>query len=743
MSLFGGGDDSGAASPSQASDFSISTIDDKQAHTARSEGSPDTQAGQEDHNDHVDLEEETDGGTGGGAEELDDSRNNRSPSAMSDTSEFDVRPNRFRGSDRAWLHLTNADRTLAHSLDQLKADDLSSHLYSAHHLKARLRQQNPPSSCKAWSRKSRWLSTNQDVQKPWYPESDWTAWPLPPDVVPAGAEVFGRPNDGLETFTLRNPRQATPTDNLRDQLHAIILARAHQSWKTSNDRRPEATGLMAVSVATPDRRSPARRARTRSVSAGPTSAPSSPSVADDLPPLSSLDRSVVEQPVQNPADTPRESSVKDEDEKVEDKNPARPVFSADDDRSRRILDPTVNHIISKLDKLLLALHQSRQAHVHRPRDGDTSDSSARSNSRSRSSPNKSSNKKSVKKSDKASQSQTGIAPLRQSRRTGSASASRATSPQDLVMYDDSGEDETWEPEKTRRQSRSPSNRASSPEPDVQTTSPSGRKRRNPPRPGLRDWSEVLGIASLTGWDPLVLERTRQRCSVLFKEDMDLFTMPEHDDSSADEAELMHQQSYTRSTQSASWRCPLTNCFRNMQPLDQGFRWREHMRKTHRYDNDQIAKLEQQLIKSGDIAPGAKRHHVLAHNPRGWQPPDPLKCPHCSSSQHVFAKVSRLLDHIRRGHKYDPRIQGPPEKLSREMAERDEDVDSQKSSSSDDDSDGYMVGGVHNDGFLQPVLRHAGSRGKDLEQRAKRANARRSKVELKNAKKRRYVGSADM
>jgi hypothetical protein len=44
-----------------------------------------------------------------------------------------------------------------------------------------------------------------------------------------------------------------------------------------------------------------------------------------------------------------------------------------------------------------------------------------------------------------------------------------------------------------------------------------------------------------------------------------------------------------------------------------------------------------------------------------------------------------------------------------------------------------VGGVHNDGFLQPVLRHAGSRGKDLEQRAKRANARRSKAELKNAK----------
>ncbi|KAI5206429.1 hypothetical protein E4T39_02451 [Aureobasidium subglaciale] len=743
MSLFGGGHDNGAASPSQASDFSISTINDEQAHPARSEGSPDTQAGQEDHNDHADLGEETDGGIGEDAEELDDSRNNRSPSAMSDISEFDVRPNRFRGSDRAWLHLTDADRTLAHSLDQIKADDLSSHLYSAHHLKARLRQQEASSPFKAWSRKSRWLSTTQDTQKPWYPESDWTAWPLPPDVVPAGAEVFGRPNDPLDSFTLRNPRQATPAGNLRDQLHAVMLARAHQSWKASTARSSEAQNAVMVPVATPDRRSPARRRRTRSISAGPSSAPSSPSVADDLPPLSSLDQSVVEQPSQTPADTPRDTSVKDEDEKIEDHNLTRPVFSADDDRSHHLLDPTVNHILSKLDMLLLALHKSRQAHVHRPRDGDTSDSSARSNSRSRSSPNKSSNKKSVKESDRASQNQTGIATLRQSRRTGSASASRPTSPQDLVMYDDSGEDETWEPEKTKRQSRSPSNRASSPEPDVQTTSPSGKKRRNPPRPGLRDWSEVLGTASLIGWNPLVLERTRQRCSDIFGEDMHLFTMPEYDDSSADEAELMHQQSYIQSTQSASWRCPLTNCFRNMQPLDQGFRWREHMRKTHRYDNDQIAKLEQQLIKSGDIAPGTKRHHVLAHNPRGWQPPDPLKCPHCPTSEHVFAKVSRLLDHIRRGHKYDPRIQEPPEKLSRETLDLDEDGGSQESSSSDDDSDGYMVGGVHNDGFLQPVLRHAGSRGKDLEQRAKRANARRSKVELKNAKKRQHIGSTDM
>ncbi|KAK6000244.1 hypothetical protein QM012_003876 [Aureobasidium pullulans] len=732
MSLFGGGDEPGPPSPSQASDFSISTIGEHRELTAHSEASPDTAAGHDDYNDNDHPEDEPDQFTAGNTDQSQDSANNRSPSAKSDTSDVDVRPNRFRGSDRAWLHHTQADRSLAVSLDQLNANDLSLHLYSAHHLKARLRHQQTPSSYRPWSRKSRWLLNNQDIQKPWYPESDWTAWPLPPDVVPNGDETFGRPNDGLDSYTLRNANQPTPADSLREQLHAVLLARAHNDWKSRNEQISEPRHVTAVNTATPIRYSPVRRGRTRSLSAGPSSVPSSPSVGDDLPPLSSLDQPVVEQEEDTLVDSDPSQIVKDEGEKIEDKHLARPVFSADDDRSHALLDPTVNHVMSKLDRLLLALHQSRQAHTLRARDGDTSDSSARSNSRSRSTPNKSSSKTAKKQAVKSSQPQTATR-TRHSLRTGTAS--RPSSPTDLVVFDDSGEDETYEPEpeKPNRRSRSPSNRASSTEPETQATSPSGKKRRNARKPGLRDWSEVLGMASLIGWDSSVIERARNRCRDLFGEDMHLFTMPENDDSSADEVEPVDRAPGARSTHSASWRCPLSNCFRNMQPLEHGFRWREHMRKAHKYDNDQIAKLEERLVQSGDIAPVLKRHRVLAHNPRGWQPPDPLKCPHCPSSEYVFPKVNRLIDHIRRSHKYDPRIEEPPERLSNKVAGQGENGFAEESSSSDEDSDGYMVGGVHNDGFLQPVLRHAGSRGRDLEQRAKRANTRRSKAELKKAK----------
>ncbi|KAH0363562.1 hypothetical protein KCU65_g7302, partial [Aureobasidium melanogenum] len=686
MSLFGGGDESGPPSPSQASDFSISTIGEDRGLTAHSEGSPDTAAHDHD-NDNDDPEHETDRVAAGDIEELEESRNNRSPSALSDASDVDIRPNRFRGSDRAWLHHTHAERSLAVSLYQLNAHDLSLHLYSAHHLKARLRHQQTLSSYKPWSRKSRWLPENHDIQKPWYPESDWTAWPLPPETVPDGNETFGRPNDGLDSYTLRNANQPSPADSLREQLHAVILARAHNDWKSTNQHLPESQHVTTATNATPIRYSPVRRGRTRSLSAGPSSVPSSPSVGDNLPPLSSLDQSVMEQEEQGFVDSHPDQSIKDEGEKVEDKDFARPVFSADDDRSHALLDPTVNHVMSKLDRLLLALHQSRQAHSLRTRDGDTSDSSARSNSRSRSTPNKSSSKSSIKQAKKSSQPQAATR-TRQSLRTGTAS--RPSSPSDLVVFDDSGEDETYEPEKSRRRSRSPSNRASSTEPETQTTSPSGKKRRNARKPGLRDWSEVLGIASLIGWDSAVIERTRHRCRDLFGEDMQLFTMPENGESSADEAEPVNRAPGTRSTHSASWRCPLANCFRNMQPLEHGFRWREHMRKAHKYDNDQIAKLEEQLVQSGDIAPVQKRHRVLAHNPQGWQPPDPLKCPHCPASEYVFPKVSRLIDHIKRTHKYDPRIQEPPERLLSRAAAQAEGGASDKSSSSDEDSDGYMM-----------------------------------------------------
>lgn len=47
------------------------------------------------------------------------------------------------------------------------------------------------------------------------------------------------------------------------------------------------------------------------------------------------------------------------------------------------------------------------------------------------------------------------------------------------------------------------------------------------RLGLRDWSDVLGMAALKGWDPNVVKRAGKRCAELFDEEMGFRTVGIH------------------------------------------------------------------------------------------------------------------------------------------------------------------------------------------------------------------------
>lgn len=59
-------------------------------------------------------------------------------SSLSDNeSDVDDRPNRWTGNPSTWHSLTEQERGLANSLDQIRNQDLSIHLYNAHALKKR------------------------------------------------------------------------------------------------------------------------------------------------------------------------------------------------------------------------------------------------------------------------------------------------------------------------------------------------------------------------------------------------------------------------------------------------------------------------------------------------------------------------------------------------------------------------------------------------------------------------------
>ncbi len=66
---------------------------------------------------------------------------NQSSDASSQDDHYeDVRPNRWKGPLSTWHSLTEQERGLAASLDTLRNEDLSVHLFNAHALKRRARE---------------------------------------------------------------------------------------------------------------------------------------------------------------------------------------------------------------------------------------------------------------------------------------------------------------------------------------------------------------------------------------------------------------------------------------------------------------------------------------------------------------------------------------------------------------------------------------------------------------------------
>lgn len=220
-------------------------------------------------------------------------------------------------------------------------------------------------------------------------------------------------------------------------------------------------------------------------------------------------------------------------------------------------------------------------------------------------------------------------------------------------------------------------------------------------------------------------------------------------------------------------CPFPLCDRHEKAFTRGFRWREHLGRKHKLTKARIEALEDEAKASAAMlgvnvihrahakakarASTNFRQQVLDNNPQCWLPPDPLVCSWCTKGN-VHPRVSRLLDHIRRRHKFDPRVDPIPKddrdltdtgtaigdkKESRrrdESEEESEEEDGIDEESVDEEAED-MLGGVHVDGFMQPVLFKKG-RGRDRSQRLHREKSSRSEEEVKAAKRKRSLHEED-
>jgi hypothetical protein len=416
-----------------------------------------------------------------------------------------------------------------------------------------------------------------------------------------------------------------------------------------------------------------------------------------------------------------------------------PVVSADDERSYALLRPATRRIMSRLDDTLMILHNQRMAGLGNMSESSASDEDetdaeglterapgARPKSRGGGRPRK----VHVPREGETEQDMlirlarqnrkklptfsSGLESEEETGRGRSRSTSLGRGQRSLSVA----------PKATSRaSSRSAKSRSSS-------TSSEANREKQLARWGLRNWRNVLGAAALAGFSPTVIARATQRCSTLFGEGMTMHTLhgqsatsgkagvettryvpgvslpPSSDEDDSSEEELAQLRTISRQSSirpvglsspepetevAAALVCPYPDCERATKPLVKRSNLKRHLRDMH-----------------GNQLP------TDARRSRSGTPAISHFCPysHCPRAIEGFTKRKGLSRHLREVHG------------KRAAAFTDE----------EEDSADEMDGGVHMDGFLQPIKMRKGWRGEDIQQRPfrSRKRARAGSEELDSA-----------
>ncbi|KAJ5964375.1 uncharacterized protein N7479_004251 [Penicillium vulpinum] len=211
----------------------------------------------------------------------------------------------------------------------------------------------------------------------------------------------------------------------------------------------------------------------------------------------------------------------DDEEETVDARILRPTVLLDDDQSLRQLRPLVRNVISQVDRLLFGLHCAMKGRKYEEDSGDEQwsesdeeDDQTRE-SRKRRSRSRSRGRRSVRRGSQEQEI---------SRRLNSTRTPTRLETEDENLPDVS---------QTRAQSR-------------ESTTGISSNRHTKGRLKLRDWSEVMGLASMMGLPDSAVMRASKRCADLFGEDMEFRIMPEGRVKKRRTADAREQYVYTES-----------------------------------------------------------------------------------------------------------------------------------------------------------------------------------------------------
>ncbi|CBX94540.1 hypothetical protein LEMA_P120310.1 [Plenodomus lingam JN3] len=508
------------------------------------------------------------------------------------------RPNRFTGQSQTWKGYTAADRQIAASLERIQNSDLAAHLYNAHALKCRVRRPiEELAELKSWQSRDVWLRTGKNLQNTdaaglaqteLVPSRDWTAWPLPPeDRVPLQDDaVAGQGLGAPHEWSIGGEYNQDAGRELRDEMLAVFLRIAKENWNARDTDEEEVPNKERNSLS-----------RSRSQSKNRRSSLSQRSASGDDTKMKNRDEEEADEENEEVRDdVENETSGKKRGRKVQMETLKKPTFLADDEIAYRLLQPSINSMLIKLDELAIAIQRTRLNHFAQGEPGD----------RSSQSDFNSATESAGKESDVSVR---GLSRRQTSRYTRSRTPSRAASPRkgdtmakvatsrsgspegtdyDSVMGDTSDTDKSAKSH-VRKRARSASTASAGSETAI----------RDRARAGLIDWSEVLGLAAVKGWDERALARTAQRCANLFGESMSFMPF----DADAVPQALPEPVTFSPATipapnvpsvlgsssgkrpffQVGTLRCPHEDCYGHAKDFALPYRVVEHCIRVHGYD----------------------------------------------------------------------------------------------------------------------------------------------------------------
>ena len=328
-----------------------------------------------------------------------------------------------------WLRYTAIERAVADGLQLVDATDLTKHVLNSHGVAAR-QYSAGISLKKPWIPRGEWVGG-------WIPRRQWTAWPKKPEHVPRRLD-----QTWASSFIKKEPWR--PGKDLEEAVFALMLRKGREQW---------------------DNREPAKSVDKEKIN----------DIISGTPDLARI-----------PEAGPSASASVSQKRKYHEID--EPVFCADDDRQWRVLGPLVKSTLSKLDSLLMALHQSKgKTRVYRryATNKDSKTGLGKDN-------------QSKRQEQTSSVSEADVEPTATDTEAMDSSASNSES--------DDTESTASEVEVHKRQKRGYT-----------------FQRDNP-----RDWSQILGYASMIGIPPEVISRTATRCAAAFNEGISFQSLDEKD-----------------------------------------------------------------------------------------------------------------------------------------------------------------------------------------------------------------------